>query len=794
VLTPATPRRGAALFREDSRARAALRWTYALLAVFLVAYLVYLVAQPARSYSTLVDGWLVDAFELTVAALCLSRALVQRRGRGVALALGLGALTWAIGDVILTVQSLGGATPSVPSYPDIFYLCFYPLTYTAVVLYMRNQVRRLSAPSWLDGAVAGLGAAAVCAAFAFHSILHVAGGSTASVVTNLAYPIGDLLLMGLVIGGSAVMSGQRRAPWLLLALGLGINVVGDTANLFQNTVGSSRYGGLLDAIAWPTALLLISGSVWLRPRPADPNAAEKPIGFALPGAATAAGLLILVVGSVHSLPRVAVGLATLTLLVVGVRLTMSVRGLRILTLERHRQAITDDLTGLRNRRYLLQVLDEYFSEGGDGAAQERQLAFLFVDLDHFKEVNDSFGHPAGDELLRQLGPRLRGALRSTDVLVRLGGDEFAVVLTDADAEYATTVARRLTASLDEPFQLEVVSARISSSIGIALAPADADNADTLLWASDVAMYRAKLGEVPFALYEQEIDRGGDRLRLVEELRAAVEGHQLVLHYQPQLDLRTGEIFAVEALVRWPHPRLGLVPPLKFLPLAEEAGLMGVLTASVLDDALTQCAAWRRDGLPLTVSVNVSASNLLDHGFSDMVASFLTRHGLPAEALVLEITETSIISDFERSQRVIEDLRDQGIIVSIDDFGAGFTSLAHLSNLAVRELKLDRCFITPLAAGDNGLESELVRATIDLGHAMGLRVVAEGIEDRETLDLLTRLGCDIAQGYFISRPKPADQLAFRTPLGTAAHAASFGAAALSTPPHSTPALGTTAHAE
>jgi diguanylate cyclase len=470
-----------------------------------------------------------------------------------------------------------------------------------------------------------------------------------------------------------------------------------------------------------------------------------------------------VVGTLRHMDPVAVGLATAALIVVGIRLALSVGGMRTLTQERHRQSVTDDLTGLRNRRHLFHVLDAFFAEQAGAPASERRLAFLFLDLSHFKEINDSFGHPAGDEVLRQLGARLTGALRDSDLLVRLGGDEFAIVLTDADAEVATAIAERLTASLKNPFVLDGVSMQVGASIGIALAPADATDASRLVWCADMAMYRAKLGNLPLALYDQDLDDGENRLGLAEELRAAVEQGDLVLHYQPQLDLRTGEVLAVEALVRWPHPRLGLVPPLKFLPLAEDADLMGALTTWVLAQAMTDCAGWRAAGRPMTVAVNISATNLLEAGFSDRVGDLLERHHLPADALVLELTETSIITEFDRSKAVIEELRGLGLVVSIDDFGTGFTSMAHLTSLAVGELKLDRTFITSLA-DQQGRDLQLVRATIDLGHALGLRVVAEGIEDQATLDLLSELGCDVAQGYRIGKPKPANELALRSHLG------------------------------
>jgi diguanylate cyclase (GGDEF)-like protein len=396
--------------------------------------------------------------------------------------------------------------------------------------------------------------------------------------------------------------------------------------------------------------------------------------------------------------------------------------------------VTDELTGLSNRRQLFTGLNDFFSHYDD-ATPNRGLAFLFVDLNDFKEINDSFGHPSGDELLGQLGPRFTETLRESDLLVRVGGDEFAVVLVDGDAQYAIEVAERLTASLQEPFALGDISVHISASIGIAVAPLHARDSADLMWHADVAMYRAKAAHSPYAIWDEELDTEG-RLRSAAELRAAVEKGHLVLHYQPQLDLTTGEISGVEALIRWAHPRLGLLPPERFLPVAEEAGLMRSVTSFVFEEALSQCAAWRSAGRQLTVSVNVSPTNLLEAGFTDFIRHVLKRHGVPADALVVEITETCIIPEFEKSRLVIEELRDLGLVVSIDDFGAGFTSLAHLGELAVGELKLDRLFLAVLAAESRVRNLDLVRATIDLAHAFG---------------------CETVQGYFISLPKPAHEL-------------------------------------
>ncbi len=730
----------------------------ALLAAAIGAYLVSLPVRGPSTYWTWLDGWAVCAVELTASGICLSRALVRRPGKLAALFLGLSLLSWTIGDIILTVQSTGGATPPSPSLCDVFYVGFYPLAYVGMVLFMRRQSQRISTANWLDGAIAGLGAAAVCAVFVADGVFRPGGASTATWV-DLALPLGDALLLGLVVGGSVVLSGRSKTPWILMAAGMALNVFGDSSNLLQHSFGSTPVGEVLNAVAWPAAIVLLSMAVWLRPRPLSPIALERPAGFALPASAAGAALVILFVGTLYPVDRFALGLATTTLLVVGIRLILSVRSLEVLSQERHRQSLTDELTGLWNRRYLFGVLDAFFA-GCDGGPGDPTLAFLFVDLDRFKEINDSFGHPAGDELLRQLGARLNGSLREGDLLVRLGGDEFAVVLAGGDAAYAASVAERLTECLSEPFALHSVSASIGASIGIAVAPMDAGDSARLVWCADVAMYRAKLGNVPFASFVSTLDEEHNQMRFLQELQAAIAENQLVLHYQPQLDLRSHEILAVEALVRWVHPRLGLIPPDEFLPLAQEAGLMEALTAWVLDAAVTQCVEWRSTGRQFSVAVNVSPSNLLEPGFVGTVEDVLHRRGLPADGLVLEITESCVIAEFVTAQRVLEELQALGIAISIDDFGAGVTSLAYLSDLAVHELKLDRTFITRMTEGSGRRDMDLVRSTIQLGHAMGLRIVAEGIEDPETLDLLSEFGCDIAQGYCISRPMPASELAFR----------------------------------
>jgi diguanylate cyclase (GGDEF)-like protein len=728
---------------------------YGILGLLLLAYVVSEIARSGGQSSELVDGWGVAAFELVASILCIGRGLTASSQRRVPLILGLGLLSWSIGDVTLTAESIGGATPPTPSLADAFYLGFYPLTYAGVFLLVRRQVKRFTASTWLDGAIAGFGAAAVCAEFALRGSSSL-GASTAAVATNLAYPIGDLLLLTLVVAGSAVLPGRRKARWLLLAVGYAINSVGDTANLFQSSVGSSHVGTVLNAVAWPTSILLVSLSVWLPEQRPDPLARDPLPGLVFPGIAAIAAIVILALSSFVGVDPTAFALAAAVLMLAAVRSGFSLVRLRDLTEEREGQAVTDQLTTLGNRRALFELLDSLLAEK-DPSAGVRRLAFLFVDLNRFKEVNDSFGHSVGDELLRQLGERLKGLLRSSDLLVRLGGDEFAACLTDADADYGATVARRIGARLEEPFRLGNVKARISASIGIAVVPTDATNAHDLLRCADLAMYRAKLEHKCFAIYQEELDGHANRLKLVDELRIAIEDRQLELHYQPQVNLGSGQVVAVEALVRWPHPRLGYVPPLEFLPLAEDADMMDPLTLLVLDQALGQCAEWRRRDKSITVAINISTTNLLNPKFCREVARLLERHELLPDCLVLEITETTAMEQIDQCKRAIQDLRNLGVGVSVDDFGAGFTSLAYLSSLAVNELKLDRSFINGLSAAEGSRDLALIRSTISLAHALGLRVVAEGVEDQASLELLSSFGCDIVQGYLISKPKPAAEL-------------------------------------
>jgi diguanylate cyclase (GGDEF)-like protein len=423
--------------------------------------------------------------------------------------------------------------------------------------------------------------------------------------------------------------------------------------------------------------------------------------------------------------------------------------------ENQYQALHDGLTGLPNRTLLRDRTEQAIHQA------DRELvpaALLLIDLDRFKEVNDALGHHYGDRLLLQVGKRLRSSLREVDTVARLGGDEFAVLLPRIEtAEGATTVAKKLQAALEEePFLLEDLALDVEASIGVAIYPQHGSDTDELLQHADIAMYVAKDTHAGFVLFDPKLDQHSPgRLALLGELRRAIDHRQLLLHYQPKVDTHTGQILGVEALVRWQHPEHGLLAPGAFIPLAERTGLIGPLTHYVLDAALHQCRTWQQTGHDLSVAINVSARSLLDLAFPDQVAGLLARWQVPARLLVVEITESTIMADPTHALEVLGRLDAMGVQVSIDDFGTGYSSLAHLKNLPVHELKIDRSFVSQMASSSR--DAVIVRSTIDLGRNLGLRVVAEGVEDEATWQALDALGCAGIQGYHISRPVPPDEL-------------------------------------
>ena len=421
-------------------------------------------------------------------------------------------------------------------------------------------------------------------------------------------------------------------------------------------------------------------------------------------------------------------------------------------INRH-QALHDSLTGLPNRTLfhdrVARALVEAQRGGGD-------LAVLMMDLDRFKEVNDTLGHASGDRLLQEVARRLLDALRAGDSIARLGGDEFGILLPGALPTAAIEVVERIRHAVNRPIMLDGLPVTVDASVGIAFHPADGDDVNVLLQRADVAMYVAKETHSGYAIYSCDDDRHEPtRLSLVGELRRAIDERELTLHYQPKVALRSGRVTGVEALVRWRHPERGLIMPDEFIPVAQKTGLIKPLTHYVIDEALRQCSAWGRRGHAVRVAVNISPRSLIDIEFPGDVELLLGKWGVANDLLELEITEDAIVADPQRVRAVLEQLNGMGIRLAVDDFGTGYSSLAYLTRLPIDEIKIDRSFITSMSSSKD--DAIIVRSTIELGRNLGLKVVAEGVEDARTWTRLRDLGCDIAQGYHVSRPVPPDEL-------------------------------------
>jgi diguanylate cyclase (GGDEF)-like protein len=420
-----------------------------------------------------------------------------------------------------------------------------------------------------------------------------------------------------------------------------------------------------------------------------------------------------------------------------------------ISIAREHDASHDSLTGLPNRNLLNERLRE-------ALAVTDQLAVMLIDLDHFKEINDTLGHQTGDALLCHVGERLQGIAGTGALVARLGGDEFAVLLPHVDSDAAFAAAHRLLDALNERFHVGEFALNVEGSIGVALYPDHGTDPETLIRCADVAMYLAKEGRHGVERYTAERDQHSRRrLALISDLRHAIEQDELVLHYQPKVDLHTRVVTGMEALVRWQHPTLGLLSPAEFIPLAERTIHMNALTRWVLDEALRQCRRWRDQDLWLAVAVNLPMQALLDAEFPAVVADALVAHGVPAAWLEFEVTESSIMADPERATAVLAQLNAMGVRLAIDDFGTGYSSLSHLKHMPVDTMKIDKSFVMDMAEDPD--DAVIVNSTVNLARTLGLRTVAEGVEDQRTLELLTRLGCDAIQGYYISAPRPSEQL-------------------------------------
>ena len=642
----------------------------------------------------------------------------------------------------------------MPSVADPLYLAFYPLVYAGMVMLMRDRLKRVPTAFRLDALICGLTLGALAAAIATGPIDAALQGEPAAVMVGLAYPVGDLLLLALTAGMLPILGWRAELRWGLMIAGFMAYAVADTVYLFQSTAGTYLEGTWVDAF-WPIASLLIAVAGWV---PSSGTAPRPKPGLAAYVPAILCGGIALAVAVMANQTRVAVALAALTLIAVAWRFAVTFRDVSA-TAEAHRQAMTDELTGLPNRMSLATTLTVVPVEESSALFRSRMSrALLLLDIDQFKEINDFAGRHAGDQLLNHVAARLTRAVRADDVVARTGGDEFAILF--ADGVDNTTVRARAGAILEAlraPFELDPITVQVDASISIALYPDHCEHPNDLLNCVETTMAHAKDAPGKIVIYDAgrvREEKDNDDY-LVEELRGALSNDELTCFYQPKISADDGRVHSVEALLRWRHPRRGLMLPEEFLPTAERAGLMRQVANCVVNLALGQVQAWRDEGVRMTVAVNLSMVNLLDLDLVDTVDRLLTAHRVPPEALILEITEGTFANDSSRSRKTVYALRRLGVRISLDDYGTGWSSLARLQDLSVDELKLDRIFVSRLAEDPRSIA--IVRSTVALAHSLGADLVAEGVEDEATLQALRRYGCNITQGYVHTPPLPGGEL-------------------------------------
>jgi diguanylate cyclase (GGDEF)-like protein len=716
-----------------------------------------LVLRGGSAYSALWDSWVAQAALLVSVAACFASAVVNPLRRAAAIWLGLGMLSFTAGNVIYVGWTQFQSEPPVPSPADLAYLGIYPCILAMLLSLVRREKQALTRSMWLDGGLGAAGAATALAAV-LSPVISGLEGDLAQVLVGAAFPVADLLMIGSICGLLAVRGARGGSMWVLLVAGLAIFCAAEVIYALRLVTDTYVVGTFVDAM-WAIGLAVMALALW---RPDSTPATDPGRSAAIltvPLLATIVATLVLVVGSLGQVSMAAIALATITLGLVALRTLISFRQVQRLS-DAHHQAITDELTGLGNRRCL-------FESGARALAAVSapdRLALVMIDLDNFKDVNDALGHHAGDEVLRETAARLADCASPGDVLVRLGGDEFALLFPLAPGHDGQDAAESLLARVSRPVIVEGTSIRLEASVGVAQSRPLERNVADLLRRADLAMYSAKSGNLRVTVYDPQLDADNAvRLRTMQELETAFAQKQFVLHYQPKVDLRTGASIGAEALVRWQHPQRGLLYPDAFLPLVEQSGLIGALTRQVLAGAIGQVAAWRAEGMEVTVAVNLSATDLLDATLAPEVARLLKMHDVPADALELEITESVLMSDPECARTVLESLQRLGLRIAIDDYGTGYSSLAYLRDLPVDELKIDRTFVARVTSDPRS--AAIVRSTVELGHALGFEVVAEGVEDAATLDVLLESGCDLAQGYLFSRPVPADVFAASVKPGT-----------------------------
>ncbi len=733
---------------------------FVMLGVLLLVQIVVEVPPAVRRW--LGEDWfggeiLTDTLYLLPALLVLARAWrpeTGRRERAAWTLLGTGLVSYAVGNGYWYTWIRPLDPEPLVTFADPLWLMLYPGFYAGLMLLLKDRLPRMSPSAWLDGVIASACAAAFASLPFLATVAAEPGTTMLALIVNFSYPAADIALAGCVLGAWALTGWRTEPMWLLMVAGMTLFTVADAVYLVELFRAVDPLPGWIEPL-WTLGLAAIAGAAWQRPeRRRQRQTGRMWASVALPAVFACACMTLLLYGSwqYSALPRVSSVLAAVAISAAVLRMLLTVRTAEALA-DARREARTDDLTGLPNRRLFVERLQEELH----GRPAQQPLTVALLDLDRFKEVNDSFGHDVGDRLLQLVAARLSGALGDHVVLARLGGDEFGLVMPDQGEEEARETGLAALEALRAPFVLDEVALHVDASIGVAAFPRDGADRPTMLRRADVAMYAAKSAHTRLAFAAgRDDEEARHRLTTLEEFRTGLSRGELLLHYQPQVAVTPGrEVVGLEALIRWNHPVRGLVFPDSFLPIAESAGLMDLVTAEVLDLACRQCREWRNAGLDVSVAVNLSPTNLLDPAFPARVAEALDRYGLPPSALDLEITEGVLMKDADTSLRLLTALRAQGLRIAVDDYGTGYSSLSYLQRLPVDDLKLDRAFVG--ACDTDPRSAAIVQSTVGLAHSLGLRIIAEGVENEEVFACLAAYGCDVAQGYGIARPAPADRV-------------------------------------
>ena len=725
-----------AFLRRTVRVLGPVGW--ALIAAGYTATLT--VGRNSSETSQLILLWTLSIFFPVLLARLVCAAIITPKRRGALLVLLASVTLWAAGSSAVNASKLSEQA-NFPAPGEWLFLASYVAMAAYLVIDARHRMNR-SLVTWLDVVVVCGGTACVSASLLLLPVATAFGKGGLPLLLALLYPLIDIALALLVVAQVVLRLRPDLRQTAIICVGFVLLAYAD--GQFVTSVSSATYNFSvgLDAI-WGAGFALIVGAA-CRPGRSTLSSLPRRQGPAIMVFASVVAIVVLALRPSAGLGPYLAAPAVLTLLAAGGRLVLALREANGAA-EALALSLTDDLTRLPNRRAVRNKLDEQLTS-------HQSLALLLLDMDGFKEINDTLGHAAGDSVLQLAAHRMRAALPPDVMIARLGGDEFAIVAATEDEIALLGTARDILDALAEPLLVDGIEIALSASIGIALHAESDPGSSELLRRADVAMYQAKLSRMGTALYDPHLDDfSRPRLQLAEELRRGIAAGQLTLWYQPQIDAVTQEVCALEALIRWNHPTQGMLSPAVFLPVARRAGLMLMLSDEVARQAVAAAKELRAKGLDHRIAINCAPPELLSGVFLPRLYDALDAAGVPASALVVEVTEDSFLADPERARAVLVDMHKHELQISIDDYGTGFSSLSYLRDLPVQELKIDRSFVATTLADPRS--RMIVLSTLQMAHGLGMRVVAEGVENAATAVELIQMGIDVLQGYHMARPMP-----------------------------------------